>query len=115
MLSHPIHTHPHQVARPPRRCHGFAAAVGKAGALVAGVVFNLVSNQGKFWISAFCGLAGVLCTFVFTPDITALDLREGDRRWLAIVQVRVLALGFGGSAFGFGGVGFGRGAGPAVR
>ena len=28
-------------------CHGFAAAVGKAGALVAGVVFNKVSDRGK--------------------------------------------------------------------
>ena len=28
-------------------CHGFAAAVGKAGALVAGVVFNLVDDRGK--------------------------------------------------------------------
>lgn len=39
-------------------CHGFSAAVGKAGALVAGVVFAMVDNRVKFWISAFCGLAG---------------------------------------------------------
>jgi hypothetical protein len=40
------------------QCHGFAAAVGKAGALVAGVVFALTSDRGKFWISAACGFAG---------------------------------------------------------
>ncbi|EFJ43350.1 proton/phosphate symporter [Volvox carteri f. nagariensis] len=67
-------------------CHGFSAAVGKAGALVAGVVFNLVDNRAKFWISAFCGLAGIILTFFTIPDITGLDLREGDRRWLAILD-----------------------------
>ncbi|KXZ53070.1 hypothetical protein GPECTOR_8g63 [Gonium pectorale] len=67
-------------------CHGFSAAVGKAGALVAGVVFNLVDNRVKFWISAFCGLAGVILTFITIPDTTGLDLREGDRRWLAMLD-----------------------------
>ncbi|KXZ43854.1 hypothetical protein GPECTOR_79g133 [Gonium pectorale] len=67
-------------------CHGFSAAVGKAGALVAGVVFNLVDNRAKFWISAFCGLAGIILTFITIADTTGLDLREGDRRWLAILD-----------------------------
>ena len=58
----------------------------QAGALVAGVVFALTSDQGKFYISAACGLAGVLCTFLFIPDITGLDLREGDRRWLKSLE-----------------------------
>ena len=58
----------------------------QAGALVAGVVFALTSDQGKFYISAACGLAGVLCTFLFIPDITGLDLREGDRRWIKNVE-----------------------------
>lgn len=134
-------------------CHGFAAAVGKAGALVAGVVFNLVDDRGKcecwgasgcvfewvgrecgciwpgvantalesadatglavpsppptfptccptapthpyrssphlpalpispaVWISAACGIAGVFCTLIFCPDLTGLDLKEGDKR-----------------------------------
>ncbi|KAG2435777.1 hypothetical protein HXX76_006973 [Chlamydomonas incerta] len=67
-------------------CHGFSAAVGKAGALVAGVVFGLVDGRTKFWISAFCGLAGVILTLITIPDITGLDLREGDKRWLAILD-----------------------------
>ncbi len=58
----------------------------QAGALVAGVVFALTSDKGKFYISAFCGLAGVLCTFLFIPDIGGLDLREGDRRWIKNVE-----------------------------
>ncbi|PNW71997.1 hypothetical protein CHLRE_16g686750v5 [Chlamydomonas reinhardtii] len=67
-------------------CHGFSAAVGKAGALVAGVVFGLVDGRTKFWISAFCGLAGVILTLITIPDVTGLDLREGDKRWLAILD-----------------------------
>ena len=63
-----------------------SAAVGKAGALVAGVVFSLVSNQTKFIISAACGLVGAILTWIFIPDLTGLDLREGDKRWLAIID-----------------------------
>lgn len=58
----------------------------QAGALVAGVVFALTSDKGKFYISAMCGLAGVICTFLLIPDITGLDLREGDRRWLKSLE-----------------------------
>jgi len=67
-------------------CHGFSAAVGKAGALVAGVVFSHVSDQTKFTISAICGLIGAVITFILIPDITGLDLREGDKRWLAVLD-----------------------------
>ncbi len=57
--------------------HGFAAAVGKAGALVAGVVFGLVNDRTKFWISAACGLAGVFVTVIFMPG--ARQLAAADR------------------------------------
>ena len=67
-------------------CHGMSAAVGKAGALVAGVIFSLCSNQAKFIISAACGLVGAILTWIFIPDLTGLDLREGDKRWLAIID-----------------------------
>jgi hypothetical protein len=108
-------------------CHGFSAAVGKAGALVAGVVFGLVPtcgpgleeamlangaapgcvinssasaaqqatqkslisaaiNQRNFYISAACGIAGLIVTFLLIPDLTGLDLKEGDTRWLAILN-----------------------------
>eukprot|EP00887_Chlorella_sp_A99_P002403 scaffold10.g2403.t1 len=108
-------------------CHGIAAAVGKAGALVAGVVFGLLptcgsglegavlaaggapgclinsassaaaqkaqkalitaaENQRNFYISAICGIAGLIVTFLLIPDLTGLDLKEGDKRWLAIIN-----------------------------
>jgi len=66
--------------------HGFSAAVGKAGALVAGVVFGRVSDRSKFTISAVCGLVGAILTWIFIPDLTGLDLREGDKRWLAVLD-----------------------------
>ena len=77
-------------------CHGFAAAVGKAGALVAGVVFGLVSDQGKFYISAFCGLAGVVCTIIFIPGEArlahaaraALRCPRAERAWRSGQQRR---------------------------
>lgn len=62
--------------------HGWAAAVGKAGALIAGATLELVSNRNKFWISAATGLAGIIFTVLFVPDISFLDLKELDRYWL---------------------------------
>jgi MFS family permease len=72
-------------------CHGFSAAVGKAGALVAGVVFSIASNQAKFLISAVCGIISVICTLLFIPNLAGLDLKDGDRRWLAIVEGKASA------------------------
>ena len=66
--------------------HAVCFVMVQAGALVAGVVFALTSDQGKFYISAFCGLVGVATTFLFIPDIGGLDLREGDRRWIKNVE-----------------------------
>lgn len=51
---------------------------GQVGALVAGVVFGLVSDRAKFYISAWCGALGALLTLFLVPDISALDLSEGE-------------------------------------
>ena len=37
----------------------------QVGALVAGFVFGAVSNQAKFYISAVCGLVGLVRIFSF--------------------------------------------------
>lgn len=63
--------------------HTCAALVGcitrwlQAGALVAGVVFSVLSSRGKFVTSAVCGLLGVVITGALIPDIGGLDLSEG--------------------------------------
>jgi MFS family permease len=66
--------------------HGLSAAVGKAGALVSGVVFGLVNNEDKFILSAVMGAAGAVLTVLMIGDLTGLDLKEGDKRWLALLD-----------------------------
>jgi MFS family permease len=61
--------------------HGFAAAVGKAGALLASVLYNYIDTQTKFYVVPWFGLAGALLTWLFLPDTTGLDLKEQERRW----------------------------------
>ena len=61
--------------------HGFSAAVGKLGALTAGVLYNYIDTQTKFYVVPWFGLAGMLLTILFLPDTTGLDLKEQERRW----------------------------------
>lgn len=64
--------------------HGFAAAVGKLGALTAAVLYNYIDTQTKFYVVPWFGLGGALITLVFLPDTTGLDLKEQERRWAFI-------------------------------
>ncbi|KAF2836270.1 MFS general substrate transporter [Patellaria atrata CBS 101060] len=68
--------------------HGVSAAVGKAGALLAAVLYNYIDTQQKFYVVPWFGLAGALLTLVFLPDTTGLDLKEQERRWRFIVSGR---------------------------
>ncbi|KAK9376443.1 major facilitator superfamily domain-containing protein [Lipomyces chichibuensis] len=61
--------------------HGIAAAAGKLGALFAGVLYNYITTQQKFYIVPWFGLLGMIVTLLFMPDTTGLDLKEQDRRW----------------------------------
>lgn len=64
--------------------HGFSAAVGKLGALLASVLYNYIDIQTKFYVVPWFGLAGMLLTALFLPDTTGLDLKEQERRWAYI-------------------------------
>lgn len=64
--------------------HGFSAAVGKMGALLASVLYNYIDTQTKFYVVPWFGLAGALLTWLFLPDTTGLDLKEQERRWAYI-------------------------------
>lgn len=68
--------------------HGFSAAVGKAGALLASVLYNYIDTQTKFYVVPWFGLAGALLTWLFLPDTTGLDLKEQERRWSYIREGR---------------------------
>lgn len=61
--------------------HGFSAACGKLGALLAAVMYNYISTQQKFYVVPWFGLGGMLVTWLFLPDTTGLDLKEQERRW----------------------------------
>lgn len=61
--------------------HGFSACWGKAGALLAAVLYNYIDTQTKFYVVPWFGLAGMLLTWLFLPDTTGLDLKEQERRW----------------------------------
>lgn len=64
--------------------HGFSAAVGKLGALLAAVLYNYITTQQKFYVVPWFGLAGAILTWLFLPDTTGLDLKEQERRWAYI-------------------------------
>ncbi|PYH95623.1 MFS phosphate transporter [Aspergillus ellipticus CBS 707.79] len=61
--------------------HGISAGCGKLGALVAGVLFNYIDTQTKFYFVPWWGLFGLALTYLFLPDTTGLDLKEQERRW----------------------------------
>jgi len=68
--------------------HGFSAAVGKLGALLAAVLYNYIDDQKKFHVVPWFGLGGALLTWLFLPDTTGLDLKEQERRWNYIREGR---------------------------
>lgn len=68
--------------------HGFSAMIGKAGALLASVLYNYIDNQTKFLVVPWFGLAGMLVTLIWLPDTTGLDLKEQERRWQYILDGR---------------------------
>ena len=53
-----------------------------------------VSDQMKFYLSAAAGALGVCVTLLFIPEISTLDLKEGDLRWDAIKAGKPCALTF---------------------
>lgn len=64
--------------------HGFSAAAGKLGALLAAVLYNYIDVPTRFLVVPWFGLAGALLTWLFLPDTTGLDLKEQERRWAYI-------------------------------
>jgi hypothetical protein len=72
------------------QAHGFSAASGKLGALLATLMFGYggpASNSyvmlasDIFAISGFFCLGGLIVTILFVPDVTNVPLAEIERRW----------------------------------
>lgn len=68
--------------------HGFSACMGKAGALLASVLYNYIDTPTKFLVVPWFGLLGMVLTYLFLPDTTGLDLKEQERRWRYIRENR---------------------------
>ncbi|KAH6884557.1 major facilitator superfamily domain-containing protein [Thelonectria olida] len=66
-------------------CYGISAALGKTGAAVGTQAFTPIqTNLGKKWtfiIAAICGVAGMLVTYFFVPDVSGEDLGRNDERF----------------------------------
>jgi len=66
-------------------CYGISAALGKVGAAVGTQAFKpIADNLGQRWtfiIAAICGVAGILVTYFFIPNISGADLAEGDEKF----------------------------------
>ena len=66
-------------------CYGLSAAFGKTGAAVGTEAFTPIQNNlGKRWtfiIAAICGVAGILVTYFFVPDIKGDDLAINDEKF----------------------------------
>jgi MFS family permease len=70
-------------------CHGWAAAAGKAGAMVAALGFPLVTSElDLFLVSGYASLAACAITFWTIPETCGLDLRELDVLWSLILTGR---------------------------
>lgn len=68
-------------------CYGISAALGKTGAALGTQAFTPIQNNlGKRWtfiVAAICGVAGVLVTFFFVPNLKGEDLAADDERFRA--------------------------------
>ena len=51
------------------------------GALAANIVLGKISDRSKFYYTAVAAGIGALVTMLFIPEVTGLDLSEGDKRW----------------------------------
>lgn len=70
-------------------CHGIAAASGKAGALLAAIVFSRVETTTNLFLwSGYASFTAAVITFCTIPETTDLNLYETDRRWRMILEGR---------------------------
>ncbi|KAH9947902.1 major facilitator superfamily domain-containing protein [Amylocystis lapponica] len=71
-------------------CYGLSAAIGKTGAAIGTQAFTPIQNHlGKKWtfiIAAICGVAGIVVTYFFVPDMTGVDLADEDVNLLKYLE-----------------------------
>ncbi|CAB9522849.1 Probable inorganic phosphate transporter 1-8 [Seminavis robusta] len=69
--------------------HGICACAGKAGALIAAVVFNYLDNDlDLFMLSGYASFVACFITFCTIPETLGLDLYEVDKKWRMTLEGR---------------------------
>mmetsp|Transcript_12364 Transcript_12364/g.26712 ORF Transcript_12364/g.26712 Transcript_12364/m.26712 type:complete len:579 (-) Transcript_12364:1179-2915(-) len=69
--------------------HGFAACMGKLGAIIASLWISYIADKRKvFLISAIWGIGGFVVTWIWLPDTTGMQLEEYDRLQRYILEGR---------------------------
>ncbi|KAI5240374.1 MFS general substrate transporter [Aureobasidium subglaciale] len=70
-------------------CYGISAALGKTGAALGTQAFTPIQlHLGKRWtfiVAAICGVAGILVTYFFVPDLKGDDLKNEDEAFRAFL------------------------------
>jgi len=69
--------------------HGLSAFTGKAGALIATIVFGLCSTETIFLICGISGLIGSLLTLLFSADMTHVSFAEHDAQLELFLEGRL--------------------------
>ena len=66
-------------------CYGLSSAVGKVGAAIGTQIFLPIQrDHGKRWtfiVAAMAGIAGILITYFFIPDVSGEDLAAEDEKF----------------------------------
>jgi MFS family permease len=69
--------------------HGVCAAAGKAGALIAAIMFNYMKDDlDLFMLSGYASFLGFCITFCTIPETLGLDLYEVDKKWRMTLEGR---------------------------
>ncbi|KAL7546307.1 hypothetical protein ACHAWF_009639 [Thalassiosira exigua] len=68
-------------------CHGMSACAGKAGALIASMLFDRLGDERDlFLISGYASFVAGVVTFATIPETTTMDLYEIDKQWHGILR-----------------------------
>jgi MFS family permease len=69
--------------------HGTSAFMGKAGALLATIVFSGKSTTHIFWLCGATGIVGAIVSFLFSVDLTQVSLAEHDAQLELFLEGRL--------------------------
>lgn len=69
--------------------HGLSAFLGKAGALLATVIFAKMDSDEIFYVCGGTSIIGLVLTYLFTVDLTHVSLAEHDAQLELFLEGRL--------------------------